>query len=100
MKMDMKVIWAVPIIVSILILGTLGVQVFAPLNPDFVGEPLLDPGNVEAPIPDWVDQNFRWYGQGQITQTELLNALTYLLDNSIMFISEKAAQEVADLRED
>jgi len=51
-------------------------------------------------IPDWVDQNFRWYGQEQITQTELLNALTYLLDNNIMFISEEAANEVQQLRDE
>lgn len=51
-------------------------------------------------IPDWVDQNFRWYGQGQITQTELLNAMKYLLDNNIMFISEEAATEVQQLRDE
>ena len=49
-------------------------------------------------IPDWVDQSFRWYGQGQITQSELLNSMKYLLDNSIMHLSEKAAKEVNDLR--
>lgn len=51
-------------------------------------------------IPDWVDQNFRWYGQGQISQNELLNAMKFLLDSNIMFISEKAAMEVQQLRED
>ena len=51
-------------------------------------------------IPDWVDQNFKWYGQGQIQQTELLNAMKFLLDNNIMFISEEAAIEVNQLREE
>jgi len=37
-------------------------------------------------IPDWVDQNFRWYGQGQITQTEILNSLKYLIENEIIII--------------
>ena len=62
------------------------------------GQIMQSSTNLEL-IPDWVDQNFRWYGQGQITQTELLNAMKYLLDNNIMFISEEAAQEVQDLRE-
>ncbi len=52
------------------------------------------------PIPNWVDQNFRWYGEGQISQTELLNALSFLLDNNIMFISEDAARNVQQLKEE
>jgi len=63
------------------------------------GEFTVSPDRIEiAAIPPWVDQNFIWYGQGQISQTELLNALKYLLDNNIMHLSEKAAQEVQDLR--
>ncbi len=49
-------------------------------------------------IPDWVDQSFRWYAQGQIQQSELLNSMKYLLDNSIMHISDKAAKEMHDLK--
>lgn len=41
-------------------------------------------------IPDWVDQNFVWYGKGLISQTELVNAIKYLTDNDIIFISEDA----------
>ena len=51
-------------------------------------------------VPDWVDQNFIWYGQGQIEQSELLNAMKFLLDNNIMFISDEAAIEVNQLREE
>jgi len=51
-------------------------------------------------IPDWVDQNFIWYGQGQIKQSELLNAMKFLLENNIMYISEDAAIEVNQLREE
>jgi len=49
-------------------------------------------------IPDWVDQSFRWYAEGQIQQSELLNSMKYLLDNSIMHISDKAAKEMHDLK--
>jgi len=37
-------------------------------------------------IPTWVDQNFRWYGENQISQTELLNAIKYLIEEKIMVI--------------
>jgi len=72
-------------------------EVYAPppQNPEKI---TIGPVTSVPAIPDWVDQNFRWYGQGLITQTELLNALTYLLENNIMFISEEAANEVRDLR--
>ena len=43
-------------------------------------------------IPDWVDQNFRWYGQGQITQTEILNAIKYLIENNILIIENSETQ--------
>ena len=56
--------------------------------------------NLPEAIPDWVDQNFRWYGQGQIQQSELLNSMKFLLDNNIMFISDEAATEVNQLREE
>ena len=49
-------------------------------------------------IPGWVDNNFRWYGEGKISQTDLLNGIKHLMDNNLMHISDKAAQEVSDLR--
>jgi len=49
-------------------------------------------------IPDWVDQSFRWYAQGQIQQSDLLNSMKYLLDNNIMHLSDKAAKEMHDLK--
>ena len=49
-------------------------------------------------IPDWVNNNFKWYGEGLIEQSDLLNSLSFLLDNGHMHLSDKAAQEVNDLR--
>lgn len=43
-------------------------------------------------IPDWIDQNFRWYGEGQITQTEILNSLKYLIENEIIVIEKSENQ--------
>ncbi len=81
----------------LLSVASMAQEVYAspPQNPEKI---TIGPVTSVPAIPDWVDQNFRWYGQGLITQTELLNALTYLLDNNIMFISEEAANEVGDLR--
>ena len=42
----------------------------------------------ESKIPTWVDQNFRWYGENQISQTELLNAIKYLIEEKIMVIDQ------------
>jgi len=44
-----------------------------------------------AAIPDWVDQNFKWYGEGLISQTELINAIKYLIDNDIMILDPERA---------
>lgn len=49
-------------------------------------------------IPDWVDQNFRWYGEGLIGQADLLNSLSFLLDNGHMHLSDTAAKKMQDLR--
>lgn len=51
-------------------------------------------------IPDWIDNNFKWYGEGKIAQADLLNSLNFMLDNGIMHLSDKAAKEVKSLREE
>lgn len=50
-------------------------------------------------IPDWLKNNFRWYLDGQISQKELLTSIKWLLDNNYMHLSEKAAREVQELRD-
>jgi len=37
-------------------------------------------------IPDWVDQNFIWYAQKQISQTELINSLEFLVTERIILL--------------
>jgi len=39
-------------------------------------------------IPDWVRNVFIWYGEGQIGEEDLLNALQYLIDSKIIIVSE------------
>ena len=51
-------------------------------------------------IPGWVDNNFRWYAEGAINQSDLLNSLSFLLDNGHMHLSDKAAKEMQELRDE
>lgn len=55
----------------------------------------------ESKIPTWVDQNFRWYGENRISQTDLLNAIKYLIEEKIMVIdhSETPASSTSHLPE-
>ena len=56
--------------------------------------------NAPKAIPSWIDNNFKWYGEGKIGQGDLLNSLTFMLDNGLMHLSDKAAQEMKNLREE
>ena len=48
-------------------------------------------------IPDWVRKIFVWYGEGQIGEKDLLNALQYLIDSKIIIVSENtSAQTMID----
>ena len=38
----------------------------------------------ESKIPDWVRNIFIWYGQGQISEEEILNAIKFLVENQII----------------
>lgn len=40
----------------------------------------------ESKIPDWVRNIFIWYGQGQISEDDVLNAITFLVANQIIQI--------------
>jgi len=40
----------------------------------------------ESKIPDWVKNIFVWYGQGQISEDDVLNAITFLVTNQIIQI--------------
>ena len=86
----------IPVIAGILLVG-LSQDIYAPEEP----EKLTLGGNGFAKaVPDWVDNNFKWYGEGKIGQEDLLNSLKYMLDNSLMHLSDKAAQEMKSLREE
>ncbi|MDH3204950.1 MAG: plastocyanin/azurin family copper-binding protein [Nitrosopumilus sp.] len=41
--------------------------------------------NAES-IPQWIKNNALWYGQGDISETEFLNAMKFLIQNGIIVI--------------
>jgi hypothetical protein len=40
----------------------------------------------ESKLPDWIKNIFVWYGEGQISEDDLLNAITFLVQNQIIQI--------------
>ena len=58
---------------------------------------LADEASAQEPrVPEWVKQVFAFYVDGQISEDELLAALTYLIDNGIMEVAAPADRGVAD----
>jgi len=40
----------------------------------------------ESKLPDWIRKIFVWYGEGQISEDDVLNAITFLVENKIIQI--------------
>jgi len=53
----------------------------------------------ELKLPDWIKNIFVWYGQGQISEYDLLNAITFLVENKIIQI-EMANQSMEMMSQD
>jgi hypothetical protein len=80
-------------ITSILLSATMMVQeVYAP-PPKTPEKITVGPVTSGQAIPDWVDQNFRWYGEGLIEQSELINAIKFLIDDGIMILDPEKSVE-------
>lgn len=46
--------------------------------------------NVQAQnVPEWVKNTAKWYGEGLISETEFLNAIKFLIENSIIILDSK-----------
>ena len=48
-------------------------------------------------VPEWVKNNALWYGQGDISETEFLNAMKFLIDQGILVID--VAEPIATVQE-
>ena len=40
-------------------------------------------------VPDWIRNTALWYGEGNISETEFLNAIKYLIENKIIIIESE-----------
>ena len=40
-------------------------------------------------VPDWVKNTALWYGQGNISETEFLNAIKFLIENDVIVIENQ-----------
>ena len=59
----------------------------------------VNPDRIEASaIPDWVKTTMGFYLKDQISEREILDAFNYLFENNIMHLSQDAAQEVQEMR--
>ncbi|HJM79528.1 MAG TPA: hypothetical protein QF656_03210 [Nitrosopumilus sp.] len=48
-------------------------------------------------VPNWVKNNALWYGQGQISETEFLNSIKFLIENNIIVLeSDKKFEKLID----
>lgn len=47
------------------------------------------PGSSAQSVPEWVKNTALWYGQGEISETEFLNAIKFLVENNIIVIGAK-----------
>jgi len=55
-------------------------------------------GGTGQAIPDWVKTQFEWYINEEIDEKTLLTSMNWMFDNNVMYLSEQAAQEVQDMR--
>ena len=46
----------------------------------------------EQKIPSWIRNIFMWYGQNQISEDDLINAIKYLIENKIIKIDSDVKQ--------
>ena len=53
---------------------------------------IIQSGLAES-VPSWVKNTAKWYGDGQVSETEFLNAIKYLINNGVLNLE----QEIADI---
>jgi micrococcal nuclease len=56
-----------------------------------------DPGVTSDSIPAWIKNTAGWWADGNITETEFLRAIEYLIDNKIIKITATQIQDIPDI---
>ena len=52
--------------------------------------------SAESSVPQWIKNTALWYGQGDISEKEFLDSITYLINNKIIFLDEQEKNEMMD----
>ncbi len=59
--------------------------VLASLSAILIFLPIIQSASAES-VPDWARNTALWYGEGEITEIEFLNAIKFLIENNIIII--------------
>ncbi len=51
---------------------------------------------VAESVPEWVKNNALWYGQGDISELEFLNAIKFLIDSGIIVLDTTGVSEMKE----
>ena len=47
-------------------------------------------------VPEWVKNNALWYGQGDISESEFLSAIKFLIDNGVIVLDKTIVSEMME----
>lgn len=51
---------------------------------------------VAESVPEWVKNNALWYGQGDISESEFLNAIIFLIDSGVIVLDTTEVSEMTE----
>ena len=51
---------------------------------------------VAESVPEWIKNNALWYGQGDILESEFLNAIKFLIDTSVIVLDTTVVSEMME----
>ena len=54
---------------------------------------IVNNGSAQS-VPDWIKNTALWYGEGNISETEFLNAIKFLIENEIIIIGADSEPEL------
>jgi len=69
---------------------------FNPVSAQWTDYNEHDPG-ITAAIPSWIKNTAGWWAEGNITETEFLRAIEYLIENKIIKITATPIQDIPDI---
>src|SRR6185312_2167506 len=59
---------------------------------------LSNPSYAQTSIPSWIKNNAKMWSDGQITDSEFVQGIKYLIENKIMIINQNKMQDKGDFK--